>query len=398
MQRRLAIVIHSLDGGGAEWTAARMANHWAEAGHSVTLITLDSADSDRYCLSPKVERRALEVMGHSSNPLAAIRNNFRRIRVLRRAVADADPDHVISLTDKTNVLTLIACRKLDVPVIVAERIDPRYHSIGRVWSYLRERVYPWAAAVVVQTEGIRDAVRPLAPGRPVYVIPNVVEKPAPKKGTSLISEEGPEGALQKSVMSPYLEAFSAPERRRVLGMGRLARQKGFDLLIRSFAQTADRRPKWDLVIVGEGPERSALEQLVEQLGVVERVFLPGWIEAPDEALKSADLFVLSSRYEGFPNALLEAMAAGLPVISFDCPSGPYEIIRDGYDGLLVRNESVEWLAAAMDRLMRDGPARRLLGEKGPEVLSRFGPERYYARWEAVLDMRPEDDPTFADVS
>lgn len=398
MQRRLAIVIHSLDGGGAEWTAARMASHWAEAGHSVTLITLDSAGADRYCLSAKVERRALDVMGLSSNPLAAIRNNFRRIRALHRAIADVKPDHVISLTDKTNVLTLAACRKLAVPVIVAERIDPRYHSIGRVWSYLRERFYPQAAAVVVQTEGIREAVRPLAPSRPVYVIPNVVEKPGPKKGTSLISQEGPEGVSQKSVMSPFSGTFWVPERRRVLGMGRLAGQKGFDLLIRAFAQTADRRPKWDLVIMGEGPERSALEQLVEQLGLVDRVFLPGWIENPDEALESADLFVLSSRYEGFPNALLEAMAAGLPVISFDCPSGPYEIIRDGYDGLLVRNGSVEWLAAAMDRLMRDETARRLLGEKGPEVLWRFSPERYYACWEAVLDMRPEDDPIFADVS
>jgi glycosyltransferase involved in cell wall biosynthesis len=389
MQRRLAIVIHSLDGGGAERTAARMASHWAEGGHSVTLITLDSADADRYRLSPKVERRALGVMGHSSNPLAAIGNNLRRIRALRRAIADVDPDHVISLTDKTNVLTLAACRKLDVPVIVAERIDPRYHSIGRVWSHLRERLYPRAAAVVVQTEGIREAVRPLAPGRPVYVIPNVVEK-----GCNADSLPVPQGGFAEKSPDP----FSVPKRKRVLGMGRLAEQKGFDLLIRAFAQTADRRRKWDLVILGEGPDRAALEQLAERLGLVDRIFLPGWLENPVEVIESADLFVLSSRYEGFPNALLEAMGAGLAVISFDCPSGPREIIRDGYDGLLVRNESVEWLAAAMDRLMRDEAARRLLSEKAPEVLSRFSPERYYTCWEAVLDMQPEEAPVFGDVS
>jgi glycosyltransferase involved in cell wall biosynthesis len=395
MQRRLTIVIHSLDGGGAERTAARMANDWAEAGHSVTLITLDSADSDRYGLMPAVDRQALDVMGHSSNPLAALRNNFRRISVLRRAIAAAGPQRVISLTDKTNVLTLAACRKLDVPVIVAERTDPRYHQIGRVWSYLRQRLYPRATALVVQTDSVRNALRPMMAGRPIYVIPNLVEN----KGTSLISaeqrapSENQSDLSDKSVMFPF-----PPDRKRVVGMGRLTREKGFDLLVRAFAETARRRPSWDLVIFGEGAERGLLERLAAESGLAERVFLPGWSDDPSKALKAADLFVLPSRYEGFPNALLEAMAAGLPAISFDCPSGPYEIIRDGYDGLLVRAESAEWLAAAMDRLMRDSNARRLLAEKAPEVLQRFTPERYYARWEAVLDGRPEHDPVFGDAS
>jgi len=393
MQRQLAIVIHSLDGGGAERTAARMANHWAEEGNSVTLITLDSADSDRYALSPAVKRQALDVMGHSSNPIAAIRNNFRRIRALRRAIAAADPEHVISLTDKTNVLTLAACRKLDVPVIVAERTDPRYHQIGRVWSSLRKRHYPQADALVVQTSGVCDALRSMMTDRPIYVIPNMVDA---QKGVRAHSCEAPSGPFRQKSPDPFLGAPA--DRKRVLGIGRLTREKGFDLLLQAFAQTSERRPLWDLVILGEGPERQALEHLARESGVTERVFLPGWIDDPTEAMQSADLFVLPSRYEGFPNALLEAMAAGLPVISFDCPSGPYEIIRDGYDGLLVRRESAEWLAAAMDRLMRDEAARRLLADKAPEVLTRFSPEPYYARWEAVLDKRPEDDPVFGDVS
>ena len=394
MQRRLAIVIHSLDGGGAERTAARMANHWAEAGHSVTLITLDSADSDRYRLIPAVERQALDVMGHSSNPLAALRNNFRRISVLRRAIKAAEPNRVVSLTDKTNVLTLAACRKLDVPVIVAERTDPRYQEIGRVWSYLRERLYPRAAALVVQTNGVRDAMRPLMTGRPVYVVPNLVDAEGSEEGDKAHLPVQPEEDLTKKSPAP----LPAPDRKRVVGLGRLTHEKGFDLLVRAFAETAQRRPRWDLVIYGEGPDRGELEKLAERLEVAGRVFLPGWTDDPNAALKSADLFVLPSRYEGFPNSLLEAMAVGLPVISFDCPSGPYEIIRDGYDGLLVRAESAEWLAAAMDRLMRDEQARRLLAAKAPEVLGRFSSEKYYTRWEAALDIRPEDDPVFDDVS
>lgn len=394
MQRQLAIVIHSLDGGGAERTAARMANHWAAGDNSVTLITLDSADSDRYPLVPEVKRQALNVMGHSSNPLSAIQNNFRRVNALRRAITAANPRHVIALTEKTNVLTLAACRKPGLPVIIAERTDPRYHHIGRIWSGLRERLYPRAAALVVQTAAVRDGLRWMMPGRPIYVIPNMV-------GCGDPPARRPPGLPDASVGSAAgkaLHPFSIPDRKRVLGVGRLTHEKGFDLLIEAFALTAQRRPRWDLVICGEGAQRSELERLVLKLGLAQRVFLPGWIEDPTEAFKSADLFVLPSRYEGFPNALLEAMAAGLPVISSDCPSGPYEIVRDGYNGLLVRCQSAEWLAAAMDRLMRDPDARRLLAQKAPEVLQRFTPERFFARWEAVLDGRPEDDPVFGNVS
>lgn len=389
MHRRLAIVIHSLDGGGAERTAARMADDWSEMGHSVTLITLDSADSDRFRLLPTVNRRALDVMGPSSNPLAALQNNLRRISALRSAIADESPDRVVSLTDKTNVVTLAACRKLNVPVVVAERTDPRHHRIGRIWSHLRKRFYRQAAALVVQTGAVRDALRPMMAGRPIYVIPNLV---GPRKGAGVHLPERPGECFAQ--MSP--DPISVPDRKRVVGMGRLSHEKGFDLLVRAFAMTVQRRPQWDLVIYGEGPDRKRLERLAEESSLTERVFLPGWTDAPDEAFKSADLFVLPSRYEGFPNALLEAMAAGLAVISSDCLSGPREIIRDGYDGLLVRPESAEWLAAAMDRLMRDSDARRLLAEKAPEVLQRYSPERFYARWDAVLDGRPEDDPVFGD--
>ncbi|MHB8897863.1 MAG: glycosyltransferase family 4 protein [Thermoguttaceae bacterium] len=392
MQRQLAIVIHSLDGGGAERTAARMANHWALAGHSVSLITLDSAANDRYRLLPEVRRQALDVMGHSSNPVSAIQNNIRRIHALRRAIVATRPQHVIALTDKTNVLTLAACRQPGLPVIIAERTDPRHHRVGRVWSFLRERLYPHAAALVVQTAAVRDAVRGMMPGRPIYVIPNMIARdfgpgdPAPGRP----ADSNP--AAGETLAHP----FSIPDRKRVLGMGRLTYEKGFDLLIQAFATAAQRQPQWDLVICGEGPERPRLERLACQLGLAQRIFLPGWIDRSDLVYRSADLFVLPSRYEGFPNALLEAMAAGVPSIASDCPSGPYEIIRDGYNGLLVRCQSPAWLAAAMDRLMRDAAARRQLAEKGPEVLQRFSPDRYYARWEAVLDGRPESDPVFAE--
>ena len=366
-------MIHSLAGGGAERTAAEMANHWADSGDRVTLVTLDSAESDRYQLSPAVEREALKLMRDSPNPLAAIRNNIGRIRRLRRVIRQSAPEHVLSFTEKMNILVLLACAGLGVRTIVAERTDPRHHHVGRVWSFLRRRLYPSSGAIVVQTVGVREVVRKLAGRRPVYVIPNSVKPP------KRLDEARPQPAKSE---------------RRIVTAGRLAREKGFDLAIEAFARVAGRHPDWKLQILGEGPDRDDLERLIQNHGLQDRIGLPGWISDPSAMMLTADLFVLPSRYEGFPNALLEAMACGLPTISFRCESGPADIVRDGHDGLLVPAEDVEALAAAMDRLMSDHGQRDRLAERAVDVAWRFSEELFFKRWEAVLDGIPEDDTLF----
>jgi glycosyltransferase involved in cell wall biosynthesis len=168
-------------------------------------------------------------------------------------------------------------------------------------------------------------------------------------------------------------------------MGRLERQKGFDLLIRAFASIARERPDWDATILGDGPERDALAAEIARWGLTRRIFLPG--REPDAmgVLRRAELFVLSSRYEGFPNALCEAMACGLPVVAFDCPSGPVEIVRDGVDGLLVPAENVEALATAMSQLAGDPERRRAMGARATEISGRFSVESVAEKWERILE-------------
>jgi glycosyltransferase involved in cell wall biosynthesis len=179
---------------------------------------------------------------------------------------------------------------------------------------------------------------------------------------------------------------SAKERERtVIAMGRLSREKGFDLLLEAFSRIAGRHPGWQLKILGEGPLRTDLEAQAAGLNLGDRVQFTGAVSEPYSILSCAGLFVFSSRFEGFGNALCEAMACGLPVVSFDCPSGPREIVRDGVDGVLVPAENIGELAAAMDRLMSDPQERMHLASKAPEVIERFGLKRVLHLWTQLFE-------------
>jgi glycosyltransferase involved in cell wall biosynthesis len=169
-------------------------------------------------------------------------------------------------------------------------------------------------------------------------------------------------------------------------MGRLAPEKGFDQLIRAFANCAPKHSEWSLVILGEGGERAHLEGLAVSLGVAARVHLLGQVREPVGVLRRADLFVLSSAAEGWPNALAEAMASGLPVISFDC-AGSCEIVRDHLDGVLVRRHGdAGALALAMDRLMSDEGERERLGRHALGITERFGVEGVVKLWEELFEV------------
>lgn len=400
--RRLTLVVPSLGFGGAERVMSLMADHWADAGHQVTLITLDAGNGDTYRVSKNVRTVRLAVTRPSESTWQAVRNNLRRVIRLRRAIRESRPDHVVSFVDTTNVLVLLATIGLRVGVIVAERIDPARHPIGPVWSWLRRRTYPRCHALVVQTERVRRRMETIAKRRPIYVIPNAVFPPklGDTSGDGERRVAGTEDVGRRprpAAASPELHPDQPPATRpselrahRIVGMGRLENQKGFDLLLAAFARIAENHSKSRLQILGEGSAHNELQELAKQLGISDRVELTGWCDAPQAVLRGAELFVLSSRYEGFPNALLEAMACGVPVVSFDCPSGPAEIIRHEVDGLLVPAEDVAALAAAMGRVLSDADLRRRLGVRAAEVTDRFSVERFFTVWDAVFRCLPLD--------
>lgn len=359
--KRLVLFHSSLVAGGAERVLSMMASYWCARGHEITLLTTAGTDHDFYPIDPRVNRVGLGLLKPSSGLGDAVASNARRVARLRAAFVHARPDAVISFSDRNNVLSVLAAARTGIPVILSERNDPAHLPLGAPWRLLRRVTYPRAAAVVVQTERVAAWARGVVPRAKVSVIPNPVSKPA------------------------VVARGSAAGFKTVLAVGRLEQQKGFDLLIEAFASCAAAHREWRLVIAGDGSRRTALEDQIADRALQERISLPGTVANISSLFRAAELFVLSSRFEGFPNVLLEAMAHGVPVVAFDCPSGPSEIVRSGLDGLLVPPADGAALASAMSKMMSDAGLRASLATAAVDVTERFGIEPVMARWDDVIE-------------
>ncbi|HET6561104.1 MAG TPA: glycosyltransferase [Marmoricola sp.] len=184
---------------------------------------------------------------------------------------------------------------------------------------------------------------------------------------------------------PYEGARSTCENQVVVAAGRLSRSKGFDVLVDAWAEVAKSHPDWCLQIWGEGHLEDELSRQIEKSGLSRQVRLMGWSPSLQAEMAEASVFVLSSRAEGYPRVILEAMACGLPVVSTDCPSGPREMITSGVDGVLVPNQDPQALAAALSDMIRSGPeARRALGAAGLERVEVLDQREVARRWERLL--------------
>lgn len=350
---RIVIVIPNLGAGGAERVVTMLAGAWTDRGHRVTVATIDGTRPDFYDLDPRVERVTLD---GAPRAVERMLGRLTRIWPLRRFLAASHPDVVVSLITVTNLLTLVAAAGLGIPIVVNEQLDPRQHRIPALMKVARDVLYRRAAALVVLTEGVADWARTRIGSRVVHVIPNFARQ-APSRR--------PAGGCGS---------------RRIVAIGRLVPQKGFDMLLDAFATCVSLRPGWTLQILGEGSDGAELAARARALGISDLVELPGVVSDPERRLARAEIFALSSRYEGFPLALAEAMAAALPVVAFDCPTGPSELVRHEVDGLLVTPGDVRAFAEALGRLMDDPDLRERLSARAPEVTERFSVDRVVGMW------------------
>jgi GalNAc-alpha-(1->4)-GalNAc-alpha-(1->3)-diNAcBac-PP-undecaprenol alpha-1,4-N-acetyl-D-galactosaminyltransferase len=361
---KLTLVSSSLNVGGAERVMSIVANYWAAQGWQITILTFDDGGSPPfYDLDCRIDLQPLGIRSQDGFrfSVSSVSYNLRRIQVLKQAIVASQPDLVISFVNTTNILTLLACRGLKVKTIVSEHVHPTFSQLNKITQLLQQSTYQQADLVTVQTHA---ALSFFPTDRyKTFVIPNPVVLPR----------------------SEPIQSQLYTDDRHLLAIGKLIPQKGFDLAIKAFAQVAQKYPEWTLTILGEGDLRSELEKLCLELDIEDRVFMPGVVKNIDAHLRKADIFILPSRFEGFPITLCEAMACGVPVIASNCLSGPREIIHDGIDGMLVAPENVSALVTGLNQLMSDPGKRQYLSHHAPKVLDRFGIEPVMTIWHRAIE-------------
>jgi glycosyltransferase involved in cell wall biosynthesis len=349
---RIAFFISRLGAGGAERQAAILCCHWAEQGHDVLLVT-NSDGECHYPLHPAIRRHNIPVTG-----LGVLFH-------IRRVVRDERRDVAISFMDTVNVKVLAALLGTGVPVVVSERnvLSSLFQTTNplRAWIFglLRHLLYPTASALVVQSNAIAEEARKGHFSRHVHIIPNVSASAPP----SDVTRDG----------------------KTVLAVGRLLPQKGHDVLIRAFALVTEQFPDWRVKIVGTGPGAVMLENLAQTLNVRDLIEFAPVTRDIWRTYQEAEIFVLPSRFEGFPNVLVEAMQAGCPAIVSDGPGAQREIVTDGFDGLMFTMDAPETLARQLVRLMTQPETRQMVREHARQSVGRYKPEAVLPPWDDLLE-------------
>jgi glycosyltransferase involved in cell wall biosynthesis len=365
---KLLFYISSLSGGGAERVTANLANYWANQGWQVTVVTLSSQSEDFYPLHHSIGRIALGLQGESSHVFRGTIQNIRRVLALRRVLCQIKPDVAIGMMAAANiVLALASWRLVKIITIGSERTYPPKYPLGRAWEWLRKHSYSRLNVVVAQTTQGAEWINAHTLAKRVVAIPNPIAWP-----------------LVNCTPNVDVDKFCHADRKLLLAVGRLTEEKQFNVLISCFEKLVIRHPAWDLIILGEGNLRTTLSLQIKNAGLEGRIFLPGRVGNMGNWFSRANLYTLCSRFEGFPNTLVEAMAYGLAVVSVDCDTGPRDIIRHDVDGLLVAVDDVEGFTKALEHLISDVSLRERLAVRALDVRERFAVDRIANMWEEIF--------------
>lgn len=351
----ITIFIGGLSGGGAERVVCNLSNYLAGCGHKVEILTM-SDDEPAYMLDSSVTRFSLM---NSTENLGKIQSVLVRIKRLISYLKKKNTDCYLVFLPVTIILLLLFKGLIKAPIIASERANPESYS--KYMKYLLKKLAKRTEGFVFQTNDAMQWYGDCTEKAASVVIPNA------------INEE-------------FIGKKYEGERKKVIvAAGRMNAQKNFGLLIRSFANVAKDFPEYTLKIFGDGALLQTHKELAKSLGICDRVEFPGYVTNIGEQIKDASLFVLSSNYEGMPNALMEAMALGLPCVSTNCPcGGPEFLINDGENGLLVNVNDEKMMTDAIKKVLSDEKMAKQMGEKASEICETLAPEKIYGQWENFI--------------
>ena len=358
-KRKLMFYINTLGTGGAERVMSRLASHFCKDGYEVLLVTSFPIEEE-YPLDEGVIRLQLEEKELAANRIS---RNLSRIKKLRKLCKVHKPDVLVAFMQEPNFRAVLATVGLPVKTVVSVRNDPKREYAGRVGRFVGKRILPMADGCVFQTEQAKAW------------FPEKLQK----KSAVIFNE-----------VSETFFHVKRKDHKNVVTVGRLTAQKNHELLIGAFAKVAEKYPDQNLLIYGQGEKKEQLAALIEKLQMSDRIFLMGVTSDVPQVLSETGVFVLSSDYEGMPNALMEALAVGVPCISTDCPcGGPDMLIKNEENGLLVPIKDEQMLVAAMDRLLGDPIFAEQLGEAARERAKNYLPENIFREWKAYIDAQCE---------
>lgn len=331
--KKICFISAGLAGGGMERALSSLANYYASNGHTVCILNLFKTEqffevhNAIKVIWPTTERKKFHRLAYALLIIPFVRKNIRNF----------NPDVMISFGEWFNPYVILTTRFLNIPLFISDRMGPEL-NIGPLLETSRKLLYKYATGIVAQTNISANIIKQKTNARNIMVIPNPVN---------------------------IIETDISIKKDQIVTIGRLSREKGHIILIRAFAALT--QVEWTLHIVGDGKERAALEKAAIELGIENRVFFYGHLKNFDQILGESRIFVLPSFYEGFPNALVEAMSVPLACISSDCVAGPGDIIDSYQNGILVPTGDVDALAKAMNLLISDNSLRNNLAEKAFEI-------------------------------
>jgi GalNAc-alpha-(1->4)-GalNAc-alpha-(1->3)-diNAcBac-PP-undecaprenol alpha-1,4-N-acetyl-D-galactosaminyltransferase len=359
----IVLVISDLGMGGAQRVVSILATLWQQQGYRVQVTTFFGPELDHFSLPDGVSRHIVADTGATNGFLQGIINNIRRIYRLRAALKQANAPVVISFIGVTNILTVLASVGAPWRTIISERNDPERQSFGRIWDWLRRLTYRHADLITANSPGAVTTLQNFVPESKLLLVRNPID----------------------------LEKFQPPTKNKqpvICAAGRLVPQKSFDTLLAAFAKCTGSMKGWRLVIAGEGLLAATLHQQSADLGLTSRVTWLGRVDDCAPLFAEAAIFALPSRFEGTPNALLEAMASGCAVVVSDASSGPLDYVTHDNNGLVVPSDNLEALATALEHLALNIDLQRRLGAAARDTVKQNAQDTVVDEWSRLAGLAP----------